>query len=383
VTGELDKAAQTYQKTIEDFPKSPAPYGNLSMVYSEQGQYAKAEELARQVLQVWPKFGGEAYEGIAEDLLPLERIDDARQILKTAVDRKLDMDGIHKDLYAIGFLAGDLHAMAEQLAWLEGKPEYANLGFSLESDTETYGGHIDKARDLTRRAADSAARVDSKEAAAMSWDNEALREALVGNATQARQYAAEGLKMVPASQHVQIYAALAFALAGDTVRAESLMQDLGRRFPVDTQVQSVWLPTIDAQLALVKGKPLAAIERLQTVSPIDLGSVPFSTNISCLYAVYVRGQAYLAAGEGSTAAGEFQKILDHNGIVWNCSTGALAHLGLARANALEARTDRGIAAEAARARSRAAYSDFLALWKDADPDIPILRQAKSEYAKLK
>jgi eukaryotic-like serine/threonine-protein kinase len=148
-------------------------------------------------------------------------------------------------------------------------------------------------------------------------------------------------------------------------------------------VQSVWLPTIDAQLALAKGKPLAAIERLQTVSPVELGSVPFSTSISCLYAVYVRGQAYLAAGEGSSAADEFQKILDHSGIVWNCSTGALAHLGLARANALEARTDRGIAAEAARARSRAAYSDFLALWKDADPDIPILRQAKSEYAKLK
>ena len=150
VTGELEKAAQTYQKTIESYPKSPAPYGNLSMVYSQRGQYEKATELAREVLRVFPNFGGEAYEGIAEDLLPLQRFDEARQILHAALDRKLDLDGIHKDLYALGFLAGDSHAMAEQSAWLESRPEYANLGFSLESDTEAYAGRLRNAREFFR-----------------------------------------------------------------------------------------------------------------------------------------------------------------------------------------------------------------------------------------
>jgi tetratricopeptide (TPR) repeat protein len=383
VTGELEKAAQTYQKTIESYPNSPAPYGNLSMVYSQQGQYEKATQLARQVLQVFPNFGGEAYQGIAEDLLPLERYDDARKILQSAQDRKLDLDGIHKDLYALGFLTGDSHAMAEQLAWLESKPEYTNLGLSLEADTEAYAGHLGKARELTKRAVDSAVQTDNAEAGAMWLDNAALREALFGNGAKAREYAAAALKMAPTSQHVQIGAALAFALAGEAGRAESIAQNLGKRFPLDTQVQTVWLPTIKARLELAKGKPAAAIDRLKSLAPVELGSISFFTNVSCLYGVYVRGQAHLAAGEGAAAAGEFQKILNHNGIVWNCPTGALAHLGLARSNALEAQTDKGIEADAARTRARSAYRDFLTLWHDADPDIPILKQARSEYVKMK
>jgi len=382
VTGELEKAAQTYQTTIESYPKSPAPYGNLSYVYSQQGQYSKALDLARQVLKVWPSFGGEAYQGIAENLMPLQRFEEAHQILQTAVDRKLDTDGIHKDLYALGFVENNSHAVAEQLAWLESKPEYANSGLSLESDGEAYAGHLVKARELTRRAADSGVRIDSRESAAMAWDNAALREALLENGAQARQFAAEALKLAPTSQHVQIYAALAFALAGDNERAESLKHELGRRFPLDTQVQSVWLPTIEAQLELTRGKAVAAIDRLQTVAPVELGAIPFSTSLSCLYPVYVRGQAYLAKGEGTAAAGEFQKILDHNGIVWNCPTGALAHVGLARANVLQTRTNQGVAADAARTRARSTYQDFLTLWKDADPDIPILRHAKAEFARL-
>jgi eukaryotic-like serine/threonine-protein kinase len=382
VTGELEKAAQTYQITIESYPKSPAPYGNLSYVYSQQGQYAKALDLARQVLKVWPSFGGEAYQGIAENLTPLQRFEEAHQILQSAVDHKLDTDGVHKDLYALGFVENDSHIMAEQLGWLESKPEYANLGLSLESDAEAYAGHLSKARDLTSRAAESAMRTDSKEAAALAWDNAALREALFGNMVQARQFAARALGMASASQHVQIYSALAFALAGDKTRAESLKQDLGRRFPLDSQVQTVWLPTIEAQLALTKGNSAAAIERLQTVTPVELGAIPFSTSISCLFPVYVRGQAYLAKGEGNAAAVEFQKILDHNGIVWNCPTGSLAHVGLARANVLQTRSNQGVAADAARTRARSTYQDFLTLWKDADPDIPFLRQAKAEFASL-
>jgi eukaryotic-like serine/threonine-protein kinase len=382
VTGELEKAAQTYQITIESYPKSPAPYGNLSYVYSQHGQYAKALDLARQVLKVWPSFGGEAYQGIAENLLPLQRFEEAHQILQTAVDHKLDTDGVHKDLYALGFVENNSHAMAEQLGWLESKPEYANLGLSLESDAEAYAGRLGKARDLTSRAAESAVRTDSKEAAALAWDNAALREALFRNMAQARQFAAKALGIAPASQHVQIYSALAFALAGDKARAESLKQDLGRRFPLDSQVQTVWLPTIEAQLALTKGNSAAAIERLQTVAPVELGAIPFSTSISCLFPVYVRGQAYLASGEGIAAAGEFQKILDHNGMVWNCPTGALARVGLARANVLQTRSNQGVAADASRTRARSTYQDFLMLWKDADPDIPVLRQAKAEFATL-
>jgi hypothetical protein len=158
---------------------------------------------------------------------------------------------------------------------------------------------------------------------------------------------------------------------------------LGKRFPLDTQMQSLWLPAIHAQLALNgdRKNPASALNDLQAAAPIELGNIPFDSNVSCLYPVYVRGEAYLAAGQGSAAA-EFQKILDHSGIVWNCWTGALAHLGVARANALQARTSQGADADAARVRALAAYKDFLTLWKDADPDIPILKEAKAEYAKL-
>jgi hypothetical protein len=171
-------------------------------------------------------------------------------------------------------------------------------------------------------------------------------------------------------------------MAGDTTRTESITQDLGKRYPLDTQMQSLWLPSIQAQLALDKKDPAVALNTLQAASPIELGQIEFVNNISCLYHVYVRGEAYLAAGQGSAAAAEFQKILDHSGIVWNCWTGALAHLGVARANALQAKSSQGADADAARVRALAAYKDFFALWKDADPDIPILVAAKSEYAKL-
>jgi hypothetical protein len=156
---------------------------------------------------------------------------------------------------------------------------------------------------------------------------------------------------------------------------------LEKRFPLDTQMQSLWLPAIHGQLALDKKNPASALNALP-VSSIDLGQIGFVTNISCLYHVYIRGQAYLAAGQGNAAVAEFQEILDHNGIVWNCWTGALAHLGVARANAVQSRASQGADADAARVRALTAYKDFLALWKDADPDIPILKEAKAEYATL-
>jgi hypothetical protein len=171
-------------------------------------------------------------------------------------------------------------------------------------------------------------------------------------------------------------------MLGDAAKAESLAQDLNKRYPLDTQMQSLWLPAIEAQLALNRKNPTEAINDLRAASPIELGQITFVANISCLYPTYIRGEGYLAAGQGKEAAAEFPKILDHSGIVWNCWTGALSRLGVARANALQARTSQGADADAARVRALAAYKDFLTLWKDADPDIPILKEAKAEYAKL-
>jgi len=221
-----------------------------------------------------------------------------------------------------------------------------------------------------------------RELAAIRRENAALREAAFGNAAEAMQTAAEGLKLVPTSQGVEVEAALAFATAGQAARAESLAQDLNRRFPRDTQMQSLWLPAIQAQLALNQKNPAAALSSFRSAAPIEFGQIAFVANISCLYTNYIRGEVYLAANQDGAAAAEFQKILDHSGIVWNCWTGALAHLGIARANALHSRTSQGADADAARVRALVAYKEFLTLWKDADPDIPILKEAKAEYAKL-
>ena len=381
VTGEPDKAARTYEAEIGSYPRASSAHINLGNAYGTQGQYQKAAESYRQSIRLAPDTLV-AYENLANSLLSLQRFDEARQIIYEAQARKMDDVILHNAEYAFAFLGADAAAMAEQQQWFAGKPE-ENFGLALTSDTEAYGGHLRKARELTKRAVDSAIRADSKEAGAIWQANAAIEQAAYGNPAEARQSATEALKLAPASQGVEVEAALAFAMAGDTARAESLAQDLGKRFPLDTQMQSLWLPAIRAQLALDKKNPASALTALQAASsPIELGQIGFVTNISCLYPTYIRGEACLAAGQGKEAAAEFQKIIDHSGIVWNCWTGALAHLGVARANALQSRTLQGADADAARVRVLAAYKDFFSLWKDADPDIPILKQAKIEYAKL-
>ena len=380
VTGELDKAAQTIQESIESYPRSASAYGNLGLVLAAQGQYEKAAERTRQAVRIAPDTIV-WYENLASYTLALQKFEETRQFISGAKVRILDDYIIHNTLYGLAFVGADSSTMAEQQQWFEGKPDYENFGLALASDTEAYAGHVGKARDLTKRAVVSAIRADSRENAAVYEANAALQQAAYGNATEARLTAAEALKLAPTSQGTETEAALAFALAGDTARAESLAEDLEKRFSLDTQMQSLWLPAIRAQLTLDKKNPAAALNALQAASPFEFGAIQFVNNLSCLYHVYVRGEAYLAAGQGSAAAPEFQKILDHSGIVWNCWTGALAHLGVARANALQSRTSQG--ADAARVRALAAYNDFFVLWKDADPDIPILQQAKAEYAKLK
>jgi len=381
VTGELDKAAQTFQEAVERYPREAPAYGNSGIIYAEQGQYEKGAEATRQGLRLAPDYGV-GYENLAISTLALQRFDEARQIIHEAQARKLDDEGLHNVLYALAFLGADSAGMAEQQQWFARKADYENWGLALASDTEAYGGHLAKARELTKRAVDSAIRADNSESGAIWRANAALQQAAFDNAAEARQMAAEALKLAPASQGVESEAALAFAMAGNTAQAESLAKDLNKRYPLDTQMQSLWLPAVQAQLALDRKNPALALTGLQAASLIELGQIPFVLNISCLHQVYVRGEAYLAAGQGTAAAAEFQKILDHSGIVRNCWTGALSHLGVARANALQARTSQGADADAARVRALAAYKDFLTLWKDADPDIPILKEAKAEYARL-
>jgi len=378
VTGELDKAAQASEELSASYPGCEGQSG-LGYIYFEEGEYEKGAQKWRECWKEQPDNPVE-YGHLANSMLALQRFDEARQIVAQGQARKVDDFIVRLALYAAAFLRGDAGAMAEQQHWFAGRPE-ENQGLSVASDTEAYAGHLSKARELTKRSVESAVRADSKENGAVWLENAALREAAFGNLTQARQTADEGLKL--ASQGVDVEAALAFAMAGDAARAESLAQDLNKSYPLDTQMQSLWLPAIHAQLALNRRNPAAAITSLQPAAPpIEYGQIFFVANLSCLYPTYIRGEAYMAAGQGKEAAAEFQKILDHSGIVWNCWTGALAHLGVARANALEAKNSRGAGADAARVRALAAYKDFLTLWKDADNDIPILRQAKAEYAKL-
>jgi eukaryotic-like serine/threonine-protein kinase len=381
VTGELDKAGETFQEKIDSYPRETSGYNVLGLVYSQHGQYEKAREVTREAVRLGPDQAG-PYGNLTNYTVALQRFDDARQVIHEAWARKLDNPMFHNALYAMAALGQDSAGMAEQQQWYAGSPDYENWGLALASDTAAYGGHLVKARELTKRAVDSAIRVDSKEDGAVWQANAALHQAGFGDSTEARRSAAEALKLAPTSPGVESEAALAFAMTGDTARAESLAQDLGKRYPLDTQMQSLWLPPIQAQLALDRKSPASALNILQASSNIEFGSIAFLNNISCLYPTYVRGEAYLAAGQGSAAAAEFQKILDHSGIVWNCWTGALAHLGVARADALQSKNLQGADADAARVRALTAYKDFLTLWKDADPDIPVLKQAKAEYAKL-
>jgi tetratricopeptide (TPR) repeat protein len=378
VTGELDKAAETYERWIASYPRNDGAYSTLGIVYAMQGKYERANEITSRALRIAPSFG--SYGNLAIYELALQRFDGARQLVYEAQRERMDGFELHTALYALAFLSEDAAGMAEEQRWFAGKSE-ESMGLALASDTEAYRGHLSQARERTARALEAAIQADNKESGAIALASAALREAAFGNAPEAQQAAAKALKLVPASQAVQIEAALAFAMAGDASRAESLAQGLGRRFPLDTQMQSIWLPATKTQLALGK-KDRAYTFDPGSASAVEYGAILFNTNPSCLYPTYIRGQAYLAAGQGIQAAAEFQKILDHRGIVWNCWTGALAHLGVARANALLWKTSQGADASAARHRALAAYKEFLTLWKDADPDIPVLKKARAELARF-
>jgi eukaryotic-like serine/threonine-protein kinase len=382
VTGQLDVSARSYEElvrsypTLQEFdsdtqmPRYANPIAGLGFVYAEQGLYEESIEATRQSLQFVPDHP-QPYVLLAEDLLALQRLDEARGVLREAQARKLDYVMLRVPLYALSFIAGDPRALAEQTAWLKGQST-SRMSLWMLSATEAFQGHLQKARELSQRAVTASLAADQTERAAISRAAAAAREAAFGRAPEARQGAAEALKLAPTNPAVEFEAALGLAMSGNTSQAKFLTQDLAKRRPSDTQVQSVWIPTLRAQLALGSRNPGAAIKELEAATRLELALNPFSIEVSSLYPVYVRGEAYLQAGQGSAAAVEFQKIIDHSGIVWNCWTGALAHLQLGRAFRLQGET----------AKARNAYKDFLTLWKDADPDIPILKEAKAEYAKL-
>jgi serine/threonine protein kinase/tetratricopeptide (TPR) repeat protein len=367
VTGDLENAARTFHEWIGSYPRDTVAIGNLGNLYMSLGKYDQAMDLESESLRLEPD-NVIGYENLSLNLMFLSRFAEARRTISAASARKLDDYSLHAISYTLAFLEEDERGMSEQLAWFEERPESQFLILFAESNKEAYGGHLRRARELTRLATASALRAGNKESAASGQIVAALREAAFGNLSEAGQQASSAIDLASAGPNAEATAALGLAMSGDTAHVQTLLEDLAARFPRDTLVQSVLLPTIRAEVDLTHRSPARSTELLQAAAPYEMGVALGA----CIYPAYIRGGAYLALQQGSSAAAEFQKILDHRGIVGNCETGALAHLGLARAHVLTGDT----------AKARAAYQDFLALWKDADPDVPILIQAKAEYAKL-
>jgi eukaryotic-like serine/threonine-protein kinase len=365
VTGDLEKARQAYELWAKTYPRDGVPVGNLSSVYAQLGQYDKALAEAREAVRLDPKSAF-PYASVVLSYLYLNRLDEARLTAEEAQSKDLDSPPLHVFLYQVAFLQNDAQGMAKQVTWSTGKPLVEAIVLSQESETAAYFGHLTRARELSRRAVASAERAGDKEAAADIEGLAALHEALLGSATEARQRAASALRR-STGRDAQCEAALCLAMEGDAPRAQVLVDDLAQRFPEDTVVQFNCLPTIRAQLALNRIDSPTAVRVLGFAVPYELGSFPLS-----LYPVYLRGTAYLAGHHGAEAAAEFQKILEYRAIVGNESIGALAHAQLGRAYALSNDT----------VKAKAAYERLFTLWKDADSDIPILKEAKMEYAKL-
>jgi eukaryotic-like serine/threonine-protein kinase len=366
VTGDLEKARQVYELWEQTYPRDGLPHGNLAYICRAFGQYDRALDEFRQTLRLVPDFPF-AHEYLFVGYLNLNRFEEARNVAQEGISTFPDYPHFKVSLYQLAFLQNDAAGMAQQVSWGAGKPEVEDELLGLEADTAAYSGQLEKARGFSGRAVASAERAaEKKEWTAGHEVDAAVWEALFGNEVEARQRVASALRL-STGRNVQYWAALALALAGDVVRAQALADDLGKRFPEDTIVQFNFLPTLHAQIALSRNDTSKAIEALQTAAPYELGSS------GVLYPVFVRGEAYLVAHQGSEAAAEFQKILDHRGIVVNDPIGALAHLQIGRAYAMQGDTT----------KAKAAYQDFLTLWKDADPDIPVLIAAKAEYAKLK
>ncbi|MGC1582973.1 MAG: protein kinase [Candidatus Acidiferrales bacterium] len=370
VTGELEQAIQVYELWAKSYPQDMVPPGTLGSIYSEFGQFEKSVADTQEASRLEPNAVF-AYANLALDYLALNRPDDAKKEIEQAQQRNLEGDFLHWTIYQIAFLKGDAAEMKRQVEWAAKKPGSEDILLSFQSDTEAYYGRLVKARDFSRRAVDSAVRDESKETAALWQVNAALREAEFGNTTSTKQGVEAALSLAP-GRDVKLFAALTLARIGEAARAKAIVEELEKNYPSDTMLKVYWLPTIKAAMELNANDSTQTVVDLEAAAPFELGE-PAQLQVGTMYPVYIRGEAQLTAHNGAAAATEFQKFLDHRGITLNYPLGALAHLGLARAYALSGDT----------AKAKTAYNDFFTLWKDADPDIPILQQAKAEYAKLK
>lgn len=369
-TGDLMKARRSAEVGAQTYPRDPDFHESLREYSSILGQHETGLKESREFLRLNP-YNSVPYRSVAAAYLYLNRVEEAEATCKEAHAKGLD-SRLAPLLYGIAFYRGDTSEMARRSASAVVKAGDEELLLALEADTAAYFGNLGKARERLRQAADSAGRAGEKETAAGYYAVSALREALFGNADRAGQQAILA-KGRASGRDMDYGLALALAYAGDAGQAQALADDLGQRFPEDTVVQLNYLPTLRAKLELLHSNPHQALAILGAASPYELGLPSLSYyNWPNLYPVYVRGEAYLATHQGRKAAVEFQKILDHRGIVLNEPIGALAHLELGRAYAMQGDTP----------MARSAYQDYLTLWKDADPDVPVFKEAKAEYAKL-
>jgi serine/threonine protein kinase/tetratricopeptide (TPR) repeat protein len=371
VTGELEKAIQTYELWSQSYPRNSEPFGNLGVDYTYLGQYEKGIAASLEDLRLNPGSAA-AYTNLVGLYAAVNQPDNAKTRYEEAIAHKVDNPFLHGNRYGSAFLENDLAEMQRQVAAAAGKPGEDVL-LSFASDTEGFYGRLANARRLSQRAIDSAHGNDSKETAAAWRMNAALREAEFGNIARARQEITAALAEGP-SRDVSVLAALAFARIRDINRADRMAHDLAESFPLNTAINRYWLPAIYASIEIKRGRPTKAREYLESTTQYELGSpLPQFEVGGSLYPAYIRGEVYLLLQQGKEAATEFQKFLGHRGVALNSPLGALARLQLGRAYALQGNTT----------QSRAAYQDFFGLWRDGDPDVPILIVAKSEYAKLK
>ena len=376
VTGNLERAQQTCALWIQTYPRAWVPHGLLSGgMYPTLGKREEAAEEAKIAIGIDPDFSI-GYSNLAGSYIALERTAEAESALQRASERKLEIPDFFVLRYVLAFLKDDTAKMEREAALAREKPEGDEWMSNTEGFVLAYSGHLEAARKMSRRAADLARKAERRESEALYDADAAVREALFGNVSTARQGAAKALELSK-SRDVEYGAGVALALSGDSSRSQALAEELSSRLPEDTTVQFIYAPTLRALVALSHGQPSKAVELLQTAIPYERGTPTtggseFLLGAGNLYSAYVRGLAYLAAHQGIEAAGEFQKILDHRGIVVTDPISALAHLQLGRSYTLSGD----------RARARSDYQDFLTLWKDADPGILILEQAKAEYGKL-
>ena len=370
VTGELEKAIQTYEIWAQTYPRNNEPYGNLGVDYTYLGQYELAVNASLEDLRLFPGSAA-AFTNLVGLYTALNRPADAKAKYQEAIAHKVNNPLLHGNRYGVAFYEGDVAEMERQVEGQKNKPGEDVL-LSFASDTDAFYGRLASAREKTQRAVEAARRGDATETAAEWQMNSALREAEFGNTIRARQEIASALATA-GTQDVQTLAALALARTGDATQARRLADDLARRFPLNTIINRYWLPTIDASIEIGRNNPAKALERLRTATDYELGTPAPQFEVGGpLYPAYVRGQAYLSLRQGAEAVSEFQKFLDHRGIALNSPLGALARLQLGRAYVLTGD----------KTKARHAYLEFLELWEDANPDIPILKQAKLEYAKL-